>query len=773
MSLEHSLEYDVIKEQMKSHCAFSLGVQQMEETMPSYDPLIIRRDQQRIKEALVCDTAFGPMPFAGIRDIRSLLLNAKKGRSLSASELNEEIRLIHGIKGIHAYEQSLEPAHPSIEDLVASLIIHQKTEQKLSSCISEYGEILDSASSQLKEIRRGLKSCDSQINEAVAKFVSSHSSSMIDSIVTYRSGRAVVLVKASEKNTFGGLIYGDSASGQASYVEPSSFVGPNNRKQELLSREQDEMARILQECSREVGTVAEEEIANIETCALLDVLFAKAEWGRQQNACVAELTDQKQLIILKARHPLIDQKKVVANNYHLISPKRTLLITGPNTGGKTVSLKIIGLFTLMTYSGMPVPAESAEIPYFDHVYADIGDDQSVAASLSSFSAHVQKLAKVTQHATGDSLALLDEIGSGTDPREGEALAIAVLNELRERGCVTVATTHYSRLKAYGKRHEDILLASVQFDMEKLAPTYRYMEGLTGQSNALEVAERYGLPKNVIKTARFLKNQSKSEEDELIERLEQQLNETELLKEQLQKQLNEAEEEQKKLKSDRVNLEREKDHWKEHAEKEAAQYVEHARNEADQILKEMREKQETARYHEMLEVAKKINREADLSEETETPVSSAAEFQKGDVVELRASGQAARITSVGRKDFTILLNGRPMHVRAEQIRPSTRIIPVQKPQASVSFERQAMFESVPSECNLIGMHVDEAMEQMDDYMDQVRLHHMKTCRIIHGDGTGRLRKAVQQKLDHDSSVDSWRLGMPSEGGTGATVVVMKD
>ena len=225
-------------------------------------------------------------------------------------------------------------------------------------------------------------------------------------------------------------------------------------------------------CSKAVGEVAEEEIGNIETCGLLDALFAKAEWGREHDATAAELTEKKEITILKARHPLIDPKKTIANNYHLAEPQTTLLITGPNTGGKTVSMKIIGLFTLMTYSGMPVPAESAVIPYFDHVYADIGDDQSVAASLSSFSAHVQKLAEVTASATGNSLALLDEIGSGTDPREGEALAIAVLNELRERGCMTIATTHYSRLKAYGKRHSDILLASVQFDMEKLMPTYK-------------------------------------------------------------------------------------------------------------------------------------------------------------------------------------------------------------------------------------------------------------------------------------------------------------
>lgn len=774
MSIESSLELDVIRGQIGRFCSFSLGSEVLAAKEPSFDPLIIRRDHERIKEALACTVQFGAMPFGGIHDLRQPLASAAKGMVLTPQELLQEMRLIQGIRSIYAYERSLEIPHEYLKDLVSTMVLHQAVEKKLAACINDYGEVLDTASSELSGIRRAIKSADAEISSAVTKFISAHASSVVDSIVTYRGSRAVILVKAAEKNTFGGLVYGDSASGQASYVEPASFVGPNNRKQELLAKEQEEIARILQECSQAVGAVASEEIANIETCGLLDALFASAQWGKEHNAVAAELTEQKRIHIKKARHPLIDPAKVVANDYHLEDPERMLLITGPNTGGKTVSLKIIGLFVLMTYSGMPVTAEEAEIPYFDHVFADIGDDQSVAASLSSFSAHIEKLAVIAKEATGDSLALLDEIGSGTDPKEGEALAIAVLNELRERGCMTIATTHYSRLKAYGKRHSDILLASVQFDMEKLAPTYCYLEGLTGQSNALEVAERYGLPKSVISYARFLKAQSRTEEDQLLERLEKQLGEAEQMKQELSAKLADAEAREQKARLLQEQAEKEKDRWQQQGEQEAHAYEEQARREADQILKEMREKQETARYHELLAIRQKLNRHEDqpfsLEEDS---AAKPAEFAVGDVVELRSSGQAARITQIGRKDITIALNGRAMHVKPGQIRQSSAVLPSARPAAVVSFDHATVMESIPGECNLIGMHVDEALSAMGDYMDRVKLHHLKTCRIIHGDGTGALRKAVQQRLDRDPDVESWHIGMPQEGGTGATVVVMRD
>jgi DNA mismatch repair protein MutS2 len=775
MSTETSLELNVIIAQIETYCAFSLGKKRIEETEPSYDHLVIRRDLELGREALAATVHYGPMPFAGIRDLTAMLENASKGRTLTAQDLLNEMHLIAGMRGIHEYEKTLvDLDHPSLHELIDSITVHTHTETLLKKCINAYGEVMDSASPALKGIRSSLRSIQGEIASAAQRFVSQHSDSVVDSIVTDRGGRAVILVKAAEKNTFGGMVYGDSASGQASYVEPAALVGLNNRRQQLEEAEREEVQRILVELSKEVRAIAKEELANLDTCALLDAFFAKAQWGQAHEAVTASLTEERKICLSKARHPLIDPKKVVANTYSLGEPKHVLLITGPNTGGKTVSMKILGLFVLMTYCGIPVPCEEAEIPYFDHVFADIGDDQSVVSSLSSFSAHISKQAEILNHATKDSLVLLDEVGSGTDPKEGEALAIAILNQLRDLGCMTVCTTHYDRLKAYGKRHEDILLAGVAFDMKKLAPTYRYTEGITGQSNAFEVAARYGLPSSVIKYARFLKNQAKTEEDTLIERLEKQLNENENKGIELQKQLEDAKQRTSELKKERSALEKEKDTFRLKAEAEAEQYLEKVRKEADAILKDIRKRRDTSRYHEVVAERGKLNDLSAPEEVEEEEVPQNIEYHVGDAVELRnsAADYVCEVLKVGRKEILISMNGREMRVKKNQIRPSRHIIAHVKPQATVSVQGDNIFASIPSEVNLIGMRVDEGITRMEDYMDQAKVHGLKTFRIIHGDGSGRLRKAVQERLKRDPDVKKFRLGMPQEGGTGATVVTMK-
>ena len=772
MSVETSLELNVILEQVEKWCSFSMGKEKVQNTVPSFDKLIIQRDHSLMKEALEAVVHYGEMPFGGITDIREILINADKGRILSGSECLSEIRLIQGIQGIVNYEKTIsEVEHKNLQELIDTLTVHRKTEQYLNRCLNEYGEVTDNASPELHGIRSALRHAESEITSAANRFVASHADQVVDSIVTYRSGRAVILVKASDKNTFGGMVYGDSASGQASYIEPASLIGPNNRRQELAEKEKEEIHRILNECSKEIRAVAKEEIANLDTCAILDAVFAKALWGREHNACAAVLTNEKEIYFKKARHPLIDPQKVVANDYHLASPQKVLLITGPNTGGKTVSLKVIGLFVLMTYCGMPVTCDEAVLPFFDRVFADIGDDQSVVSSLSSFSAHISKQAEVAKEATADSLVLLDEVGSGTDPKEGEALAIAVLNELRKRGCMTICTTHYDRLKLYGKRHADVLLASVQFDMEKLVPTYRYVEGLTGQSNAFEVAEKYGLPDPIIKYARFLKDQAKTEEDILIDRLEKQLNENEQKREHLEELTAENQEISAKLKKERASLEKERDEFRQKAQEEADAYLEKIHAEAEEVLKDIRSRQENGRYHEALEAASRLNTmNVQTAKEEDAPQNIA--YKVGDAVELRSSSTVCQIIKIEKKEITILINGREMRVKKNQIRPSVHVIPKAKPEITFSVKEQNIFAAVPYEINLIGMHVDEAMDQLETYMDTVKLHGMKSFRVIHGDGTGKLRKAVHAKLSTDNDVKSFRLGMPNEGGTGATVVDLK-
>ena len=772
MSLEKALELDVIKAQMEQYCAFSLGKEEVASSQPAYDPLLIRRNLARISEALSCVVHIGPMPFLGIKDIRPMLESAARGRILSEQDFLGEMHLIEGVRAAVNYEKELrEVAHPALSELFSSLIVHEHVLRLLQNCFNDYGEVKDNASDGLRHVRADLRRCDGEIAAAANRFLSQHAGSVVDSIVTTRAGRSVVLVKASDKNMFGGMVYGDSASGMASYVEPAALVPLNNQKEHLLAREQDEIAKILTHCSKAVEAISDEEIANINTLGILDGIFAKARWGKEHDACCAVMTDEKKIIIEKARHPLIDPAKVVANDYHLCDPQHTLLITGPNTGGKTVSLKVIGMFVMMSYAGMPVTCASCTLPYFDRVFADIGDDQSVVSSLSSFGAHVMHQAEICKYATAKSLVLLDEVGSGTDPSEGEALAIAILNELRSRQCMTVATTHYNRLKAYGKRHKDILLASVQFDMEKLEPTYQYVEGLTGQSNAFAIAQRYGLPKSIIKYATFLKEQAKSDEDKLIERLEAQLQ----LNLEKQQKLDAEIEENKKLKAQleatQKQLDAQKEKIQDQAEEEARAYVEKVSAKADAIMKQMRKVQSTPHYHEAINQRHALN-ELVKNDMPESTPSRNHDYQVGDAVQLKGSSTVCEIVKIEKKDITILFNGREMRVKKNQIVPSDHVIAHVKDEPSVQMARSSIFSSMPIQCNLIGMHVDEAMEQLDAYLDEAKVNGLKSFRIIHGDGSGALRKAVHARLARDKQVKEFRLGAPSEGGTGATVVTMK-
>ncbi|MBO7703773.1 MAG: endonuclease MutS2 [Solobacterium sp.] len=769
MSLLSCFELDRIRDEMALQCMTEAGRRLVSSCEPSFERIIIRRDRNRLDEAMNAIIRFGTAPLEGVSDIEAILKQAEKGRSLTPNEVLQVLKLIRAVKAVIAYEKTIaEVPHEELHDLFVTLMPHDALEKAILAVITDYGEVKDSASAELKSIRNELRHADARIEEAVQKFRAANQNSIVDSIVTVRSGRTVILVKASDKNRFGGIVYGDSQSGQTSYIEPASLMHANNRKLQLQNAEEEEIARILSVLSGKIGEKADEEIANLETLAILDSIFAKASWGVSRHACAAELSESRKFNLVHSRHPLIPEKDAVFNDYHLEEPYHTLLITGPNTGGKTVSMKIFGLFTLMTYCGMPVTADHAEIPFFDRVFADIGDDQSVASSLSSFSAHVEKQAEMIREATENSLILLDEIGSGTDPREGESLAIAILNALRERKATVIATTHYSRLKAYGRRHDDILVATVEFDGKTLRPTYRYLEGITGESNALLVAERCGLPAPIVNYAKFLKQQSKSDEEGMIERLEKQLMEAEQKNRELDEKLAKIKEYQIQLEHETASIRERREAMLDEARAEAELLVEEAREQADAILRDLRKSSQSAKYHELL---KQMNQLNDITASSEPEAREEGTFEAGDTVEIRSSGAVARVKEVRKKDIIVLLNGREVKVRPDQIRLSRKKLPRHEaPKEQVS--SFTVPDSISSECNLIGMRVEEARETMLDYLDSAKLCRLNTFRIIHGDGTGALRKMVHEYLSKDRSVDSFRLGMPNEGGTGATVVTMK-
>ncbi len=768
MEENSSLQLDLIKDSIAELCSFSLGKEQILNLEPSYDPLLIKRECQRSEEALRCCVKMGPCNFYGIKDVLSILKTATRDGICTPLDCVRIADLIRGCSAITQYFKSCELSVPALKELSDSLVLPLSLMDHIEKCFNPYGEVLDSASPLLREIRKKIKQVEISLNAAAAKFVQSNATRLTDSVSTTRNGRVCVLAKSSEKNSMGGFIHGESASGQSAYVEPGALIPLNNERQSLIAKQEDEIERILFDVSQMIKKEADVLEADLNTCAILDAIFAKAEWGRKYDGCIAALNRNGRFYIKKARHPLIDQKKVVANTYRLEKPTKLLLITGPNTGGKTVSLKIIGLFVIMTYCGIPLPCEEAEIPFYDHVFVDIGDDQSIEESLSTFSAHLFKLSNILENATSDSLVLVDEIGSGTDPKEGEALAISILNELRNRGCNIVATTHYGRLKAYGKKHDDILLASVQFDVEKLLPTYRFIEGLTGQSNAFDIARRFNLQENVIKYAIFLKNQAKSEEEILIEKLEKQTLENEQLKENLQLKQDELSQLTDQVQKQIEEFNTQKDKLLEEAKKKADEYVENIKETADDYLSELKEKSSVGIKQNEITIIKHglnelLHTESDDEESDDKP------FKVGDSVLVKNSNQVGVILAINRKNVQVDLNNIKINTKLSELKHTSKKREIVKNKKE---HKEMKPFSFSTECNIIGCYAEEGIQIVDKYLDDAILAKAKVVRIVHGSGSGALRTAVHTYLRKNKAVASFEIAPNNQGGGGATIVTLR-
>ncbi len=762
----NALEFEQIKQQVAEYCSFSLGKQEIMEMVPHFGSLHATVESNRSKDALMMCVKFGPMPFYGIKDIRKSCASALKGATLSAQELISCADHFRGVSSVKAYMSKAGSQMSAIDELVSSLHFSNEVQNKIESCIGPYGDVLDSASSRLKSIRKQRVQTDAELHKEAQRFVSQNASKLQDTIITMRNDRIVVMAKISEKHSFGGIQYGESASGASAYVEPGCLIELNNRKQSLAYEEQEEIERILHECSLVVKNHAESMLNNLETLAMLDACFAKAEWGRARNGVIAELSDQRIIRIRQGRHPLIDPKKVVPNNYTLGPEQKMLLITGPNTGGKTVSLKIIGLFLLMSVCGIPVPAEEAVLPFVDDLYVDIGDDQSIVASLSTFSAHLSKLNEITRHATKKSLVLLDELGSGTDPKEGEALAVAVLEHLRQKGCMTIATSHYGGIKVYGRNHDEVLLSSVQFDLKTMSPTFQYIEGISGQSNALQIARRYGLKESILKQAEEILSSSRSTEDELLEKLDAKLQEVTAEKAELDLLTLELEAMKKSLEHEKSLLDAKKQTIMDEAKEKAKEMLEDIELQAELFLEELKESKEEVKQHQINQFKQNVRSlkpEEDQEESNENHV-----FAVNDTVMMKGSSQLGTILSISGNNVTISLGGLRVRSKLDQLRYVAKA-PEKKKKTQVSTKIPLKkTSSFSMECNLIGLRVYEAMEIMDKYLDDALVHHMSTVRIIHGAGTGALRNAVHEKLRKRKDV-TFRLGGQGEGGVGATVV----
>ena len=743
--------------------------------------------QRRLAETTAAkDMMFtrGSPSFSGVRDVRGALARADMGGVLNTRELLEIAGVLASARAVRSYGMGAEK-ESCIDHLFRTLQTNKFLEDKIVNSIPAEDEIADSASSELSDIRRKMRAAAARVRDSLQKIISAPSMAKFlqDPIITTRSDRFVVPVKAEHKGSVPGLVHDVSASGATLFVEPMAAVKANNEIRELKAREKAEIERILAELSAECAAHREDIDADYAVLVNLDVIFAKAKLSFKLDAAEPELSDRG-IRLRRARHPLLDQAKAVPIDVELGEDYDTLVITGPNTGGKTVTLKTIGLLCLMAQCGLHIPAGDAScVPVFRAVLADIGDEQSIEQSLSTFSSHMVNIVGLLGECGEDTLLLFDELGAGTDPVEGAALAIAILEHARQRGSVIAATTHYAELKVYATNTPGVMNASCEFDVDTLRPTYRLLLGIPGKSNAFAISQRLGLPEEIIADARNRVGVSSAKFEETIEKLEQTRSILDRDRLEAARQLRQAEEERKKAAQLRSELEVRLDKAEDKARREAERILSDARRVAESTFREldaMRSAHNEERDHQRINEARaELRRTLNKAEESVRPAEepqpeqkSARPVQVGDVVQIRSMGVKATVTAIS-PDRTLSLQAGILQVTAREdevllLEGEKPVKPHRSESRGVTLRESAM----PSELDIRGMETIEAIPVVERYIDSAAQARLETVTIIHGKGTGALRAAVQQSLRKNRQVKSFRLGRYGEGETGVTVVELK-
>ena len=728
----------------------------------------------------------GSPSFTAVKDVRNALARADMGGMLNTRELLDIAGVLQCARLAIAYGKGDRAGRSEIDYLFAALHANKYLEEKITTSITAEDEIADLASRELADIRRKMRAAAARVREALQKIISSpsYAKALQEPIITTRSDRYVVPVKADHKNAIPGLVHDISASGATVFVEPMAAVKANNEIRELKAKEKIEIERILMELSAECASFREDITADFNMLVELDAVFARAKLSYRLDCGEAEIS-QRELKLKRARHPLLPKGSAVPIDVSLGGEYDTLVITGPNTGGKTVSIKTMGLLSVMTMCGLHIPcADGSCVPVFEKVLADIGDEQSIEQSLSTFSSHMTTIVRVLEECGENTLLLFDELGAGTDPTEGAALAISVIESARKRGAMIAATTHYAELKVYATTQKGVQNASCEFNVETLKPTYRLLIGIPGKSNAFEISRQLGLPEEIIDDAKSRVGAESASMEEVLEKLEQQRQLMDKEKLEIARKLREAEENARqsvRLKAE-LTVRLEKADLK--AKREAQAILDDARAQAelvfgelDRIRKLERSESDHQRVNEARAALRRSMNEADerLAEQQknaeEPQPASARPVEVGDTVQLRSMGVKATVLSVS-ADRVLQLQAGILKVSARE----DEVILLEKQKVEVKFAEKSAAAlrtvSVSPEVDLRGMMTDEAIPVMERYLDSASLAKLKTVTVIHGKGTGALRQAVQQALRRNGAVKSFRLGRYGEGETGVTVVELK-
>lgn len=774
------LEFHKIKQTVESLCASSLGLKRVALLTPSTDEKQVEYTLNQSDEALKIILALGEAPLGGVSDITEPIKRAKISALLSANELLSISRLLYAVSQLKAFSDRLTDIKveaPIFMSQVDSLVSLNRLQSAINDCIDETGSVLDSASPELRTIRRAIQATESRIKEKLNQVVAERRNKLTDGIVTIRNERYVVPVRAEAKNTFGGTVHDQSSSGNTYFIEPKEVVDLNNKLQEYHVEERREIERILRALTEEVKKFVDELSVNVDVLSEIDFMFAKGKYARLIHGIRPKMNQKGIIRLVGARHPLIDARTVVANDIEIGDEYTTIVITGPNTGGKTVTLKTVGLLTLMAQSGLLIPAHaSSQLAIFDHVFADIGDEQSIEQSLSTFSSHMTNIVRIMERLTVNSLILFDELGAGTDPKEGASLAISILDYVKVRGARTIATSHYPELKAYAYECDDVINASVEFDIETLSPTYRLLVGVPGRSNAFEISKRLGLKEAILEAARTRVETTKTELTDLITKLEDRGLELDREIQGLQQQNQEVEQMRLDYERKIAKFEAEREKLLEQIKKEALENIRQAKEEAEQIVADLRQAKKAAdltiKDHELTEKLTALKAsEAKQAEQFKRKARNKAPLKPGDevmVLSLNRQGELIEQTKNG--EWMVQLGMMKVNIKADDLEYLRKSVKKKDTAKGKMIHKRRT--DIGIQLDLRGERYEDAMLRLDKYMDEVLLAGYQTVTIIHGHGTGALRQGVHKYLKQNKHVASFRFGGAGEGGTGATVVELK-
>ncbi len=775
------LEFTKIRDLLAAKALTPMGAERCQALVPSSNLAEVQLWQQETEEAAVILTYVGAHPLVGFPDVRPALALADKGATLSPKALLSIAELLRAARTARSALVTDRQNTPILTQLAQGLCALRTLEQDISDAILSEDEIADRASAELMNIRRHLRGATERIKDRLNQMIHNPSFAkyLQDPIITMRSDRYVLPVKAEYRSNVPGLVHDQSTSGATLFIEPMAAVEMGNELKQWELKEQAEIERILAALSAQVAPYAAQLRQDIDTLAQLDFIFAKGLLSRDMFAVTPKLNQEGYINIIRGRHPLIPADRVVPSNLWMGRDFTTLIITGPNTGGKTVTLKTVGLFTLMAQAGLQIPADiGTELAVFGQVFADIGDEQSIEQSLSTFSSHMTNIVTIMHEVTPHDLVLFDELGAGTDPTEGAALAQSILTRLLHIRVRTLATTHYSELKAFALSTKGVENASVEFNVETLRPTYRLSIGVPGKSNAFEISRKLGLPENLIDAAKELLTSESIRFEDVIANAEyhRQVAEKEReLAAQAARETTRLRDEAEKL---RREMEEKRETSMRKAREDARRVLENARREAEGILTDLKKmKKNAAPDNDAAALRRQLEKSIDnlsegLVQKVDTVTAPPKTVKPGDRVEILTLGSQGTVLSAPNAKGEVELQAGVMKFKAHLSQLRLVKQPAPKPKASVRTQTGAMTRTVSMECDVRGMMLEEAIAAVDQYLNEAVMAGLNEVQIIHGKGTGVLRSGIQQHLKRHLLVKEYRLGVYGEGEDGVTVVTLK-